>query len=64
MQWQPDGSAIHAEKWFLGAGFLGAPRIYLSVVSWLIIMIMMLTIIIIIIIIVIVMILIVIVIIL
>ena len=27
VQWQPDGLTIHAEKWFLGAGFLGAPPI-------------------------------------
>ena len=26
VQWQPDGLTIHAKKWFLGAGFLGAPR--------------------------------------
>ena len=25
VQWQPDGLRIHAKKWFLGAGFLGAP---------------------------------------
>ena len=25
VQWQPDGLTIRAEKWFLGAGFLGAP---------------------------------------
>ena len=25
VRWQPDGLAIRAEKWFLGAGFLGAP---------------------------------------
>ena len=30
MQWQPDGLTIHAKKWFLGAGFLGAPAISLK----------------------------------
>ena len=30
VQWQPDGLTIHANKWFLGAGFLGAPPISLS----------------------------------
>ena len=30
MQWQPDGSTIRANKWFLGAGFLGAPPISLT----------------------------------
>ena len=29
VQWQPDGLTIHAEKWLLGAGFLGAPPISL-----------------------------------
>ena len=29
VQWQPDGLTIHAKKWFLGAGFLGAPPISL-----------------------------------
>ena len=29
VQWQPDGSTIHTKKWFLGAGFLGAPPISL-----------------------------------
>ena len=29
VQWQPDGLIIHANKWFLGAGFLGAPPISL-----------------------------------
>ena len=28
--WQPDGLTIHAKKWFLGAGFLGAPPISLK----------------------------------
>ena len=27
VQWQPGGLTIHAKKWFLGAGFLGAPPI-------------------------------------
>ena len=27
VQWQPDGLTIHTKKWFLGAGFLGAPPI-------------------------------------
>ena len=27
--WQPDGLTIHAEKWFLGARFLGAPPVSL-----------------------------------
>ena len=30
-QWQPDGLTIHANKWFLGAGFLGAPPISLII---------------------------------
>ena len=30
VQWQPDGLTIHTKKWFLGAGFLGAPPISLS----------------------------------
>ena len=25
VQWQPDGLTMHTRKWFLGAGFLGAP---------------------------------------
>ena len=29
VQWQPGGLTIHAKKWFLGAGFLGAPPISL-----------------------------------
>ena len=29
VQWQPDDVAIHTNKWFLGAGFLGAPPILL-----------------------------------
>ena len=29
-RWQPDGSTIHTKKWFLGAGFLGAPPISLK----------------------------------
>ena len=29
VQWQPDGWKIHTKKWFLGAGFLGAPPISL-----------------------------------
>ena len=29
-QWQPDGLTIHTNKWFLGAGFLGAPPISLN----------------------------------
>ena len=30
VQWQPDGLTIRTEKWFLGAGFLGAPPIFLT----------------------------------
>ena len=30
VQWQPDGLTIHTQKWFLGAGFLGAPHISLK----------------------------------
>ena len=30
VQWQADGLTIHTEKWFLGAGFLGAPPISLK----------------------------------
>ena len=30
VQWQPDGFTINTKKWFLGAGFLGAPPISLS----------------------------------
>ena len=30
VQWQPDGLTIRANKWFLGAGFLGAPPISLT----------------------------------
>ena len=30
MQWQPDGLAIPANKWFLGAEFPGAPPISLK----------------------------------
>ena len=30
VQGQPDGLTIHAKKWFLGAVFLGAPRISLT----------------------------------
>ena len=30
VQWQPDGSTIRTNKWFLGAGFLGAPPISLN----------------------------------
>ena len=33
VQWQPNGLTIHAKKWFLGAGFLGAPPISLSMVA-------------------------------
>ena len=29
VQWQPDGLTIRTKKWFLGAGFLGAPPISL-----------------------------------
>ena len=29
-QWQPGDLTIHTKKWFLGAGFLGAPPISLS----------------------------------
>ena len=29
MQWQPGDLTIHTKKWFLGAGFLGAPPISL-----------------------------------
>ena len=25
VQWQPDDLTIHTDKWFLGAGFVGAP---------------------------------------
>ena len=31
VQWQPDGLTIHTKKWFLGAGFLGAPPISLII---------------------------------
>ena len=31
VQWQPDGLAIRAQKWFLGARFLGAPHIYIYI---------------------------------
>ena len=31
VQWQPDGLTIHTNKWFLGAGFLGAPPISLRI---------------------------------
>ena len=30
VQWQPDGVTIYTKKWFLGAGFLGAPTICLT----------------------------------
>ena len=30
VQWQPDDLTIHTNKWFLGAGFLGAPPISLT----------------------------------
>ena len=30
VQWQPHGLTIHTEKWFPGAGFLGAPPISLN----------------------------------
>ena len=30
VQWQPDGSTIRTQKWFLGAGFLGSPFIALT----------------------------------
>ena len=30
VQWQPDGVTIHPRKWFLGAGFLGAPPVSLK----------------------------------
>ena len=30
VQWQPDGLTIHTKKWFLEAGFLGAPPISLK----------------------------------
>ena len=30
VQWQPDGLTVHAKKWSLGAGFLGAPPISLT----------------------------------
>ena len=30
VQWQPDGLTIHTQRWFLGAGFPGAPPISLS----------------------------------
>ena len=29
LRWQPDGLTIHTNKWFLGAGFLGAPPVSL-----------------------------------
>ena len=31
VQWQPDGLTIRTEKWFLGAGFLGAPPIHIYI---------------------------------
>ena len=35
VQWPPDGLTNHAKKWFLGAGFLGAPPISLMyTVAW------------------------------
>ena len=33
VQWQPDGLTFHTEKWFPGAGFLGAPPISLVLAS-------------------------------
>ena len=33
VQWQPDGLTIHTTKWFLGAGFLGAPPTSIKFVS-------------------------------
>ena len=30
VQWQPGDLTIHTNKWFLGAGFLGAPPIFLT----------------------------------
>ena len=30
VQWQPDGLTIHTKEWFLGARFLGAPPISLT----------------------------------
>ena len=33
VQWQPGDLTIHAKEWFLGAGFLGAPRPFLLQVS-------------------------------
>ena len=34
LQWQPDGLAIPIKKLLLGAGFLGAPPISLSMRCW------------------------------
>ena len=34
VQWQPDGLKIPTKKWFLAAGFLGAPPISLTYPSW------------------------------
>ena len=34
VQWEPDGLTIHTNKWFLGAGFLGAPSISLIAAFW------------------------------
>ena len=34
VQWQPDGLAIPTKKWFLRAGFLGAPPISPVKLSW------------------------------
>ena len=34
VQWQPDGLTVHAKKWFLGAGFLGAPPIYIYIYTY------------------------------
>ena len=32
VQWQPDGSTIHAEKWFLGARILGSLTIIIIII--------------------------------
>ena len=34
VQWEPDGLTIQRRKWFLGAGFLGAPPISLINAPW------------------------------
>ena len=39
MSWQPDGFTIHAKKWLLGAGFLGAPPIRMLLITCIIVII-------------------------